>query len=79
MRWKLTLASVLAEEIRNSTLAWKTEIARDLNIANARCCEMMDKIHQAHSQPAMLRWGAVGFLAAMVLIACGILIGNHVR
>jgi len=46
-------------------------IAQDLNIANARCCEMIDKIHRAHSRPAMRRWGAVGLLTGLVLFGCG--------
>jgi hypothetical protein len=61
----------LAEELRGSTSAWKAEFARDLNIANARCCEMIDRIHRAHSKPAMHRWGAVGLLAGLILFGCG--------
>lgn len=61
----------LAEELRSSTSAWKAEIAKDLNIANARCCEMIDKIHRAHSRLAMRRWGAVGVLAGLILFGCG--------
>jgi hypothetical protein len=60
-----------AEELRSSTSAWKAEIARDLNIANARGCEMIDKIHRAHSRPAMRRWSAVGLLTGLILFGCG--------
>src|ERR1035438_5539608 len=37
---------LLAEEIRGSTAAWKAEIARDINIANVRSCELIRKIHR---------------------------------
>jgi len=70
---------VLAEQMRTSTSEWKAEIAHDLNIANARCYEMVDRIHRAHSKPAMRRWGAIGLLASLFLIGCGILIGIYVR
>ena len=70
---------LLAEEIRNSTSAWKAEIARDINIANARSCELIDKLHLAHTRPAMLRWGALGAFAAMLFLGCGIFIGFYFR
>ena len=70
---------LLAEEIRNSTSAWKAEIARDINIANVRSCELIDKIHRAHSRPAMLRWGTLGLFAGLLFFGCGILFGVFVR
>ena len=70
---------LLAEEIRISTSAWKAEIARDINIANVRSCELIDKIHRAHSRPAMLRWGALGLFAGLLFFGCGILFGIFVR
>jgi hypothetical protein len=70
---------LLAEEIRSSTSAWKAEIARDINIANVRSCELIDKIHRAHSRPAMLRWGALGLFAGLLFFGCGILFGVFVR
>jgi hypothetical protein len=70
---------VLGEQMRTSTSEWKAEIAKDLNIANARCCELIDKIHRAHTRPAMLRWGALGALAAMLFLGCGIFIGSYFR
>ena len=70
---------LLAEEIRGSTSAWKAEIARDINIANVRSCELIDKIHLAHTRPAMLRWGALGLLAGLLFFGCGILFGVFVR
>ena len=70
---------LLAEEIRGSTSAWKAEIARDINIANVRSCELIDKIHLAHTRPAMLRWGTLGAFAAMAFLCCGILIGIYLR
>jgi hypothetical protein len=70
---------VLGEQMRNSTSEWKAEIAKDLNIANARCCELIDKIHRAHTRPAMQRWGALGAFAAMLFLGCGIFIGFYFR
>ena len=70
---------LLAEEVRSSASAWKEEIAKDINTAHARSCEMIDRINLAHSQPAMLRWGVLGLFAAMFLIGCGILFGIFVR
>jgi hypothetical protein len=72
---------MLAEEMRTSTSALKAEIAKDVNIANARCCEMIDRIHRAHSESAIRRWVAIGALAGLgaclVFLACGFLLGNY--
>ena len=70
---------VLAEEIRTSTSAWKAEVARDINIANVRSCEMIDKLNMAHSKPAMIRWGALGLVAGLLLLIGGVFLGRYVR
>ena len=70
---------VLAEEIRTSTSAWKAEVARDINIANVRSCEMIDKLNMAHSKPAMIRWGSLGLVAGLLLLIGGIFLGRYVR
>lgn len=70
----------LAEEMRTLISALKAEIAKDLNIGNARCCEMIDRIHRAHSETGMRRWGAIGVLgglgAGLVFMAGGYLLGK---
>ena len=70
---------VLAEEIRASTSAWKAEVARDINIANVRSCEMIDKLNMAHSKPAMIRWGVLGLVAGLLLLIGGIFLGRYFR
>ena len=70
---------LLAEEIRTSTSAWKAEVARDINVANVRSCEMIDKLNMAHSKPAMIRWGSLGLVAGLLLLIGGILLGRCVR
>ena len=70
---------VLAEDIRTSTSAWKAEVARDINIANVRSCEMIDKLNMAHSKPARLCWGALGLAAGLLILIGGILLGRYVR
>jgi hypothetical protein len=70
---------LLAEAIRTSTSAWKAEVARDINIANVRSCEMIDKLNMAHSRPAMIRWGVLGLVAGLFLLVGGILLGRYVR
>ena len=70
---------LLAEEIRTSTSAWKAEVARDINIANVRSCEMIDKLNMAHSKPAMIRWGVLGLVAGLLLLIGGIFLGRYVR
>ena len=70
---------MLAEEIRTSTSAWKAEVARDINIANVRSCEMIDKLNMAHSKPAMIRWGSLGLVAGLLLLIGGVFLGRYVR
>jgi hypothetical protein len=69
----------LAEDAHTLISAWKAEIAKDLNIANARYCEMIDRIHRAHSKQAMVRGGVLSLFASLLLIGCGILIGIYFR
>jgi hypothetical protein len=71
--------SLLAEEVRKSASAWKEEIAKDVDTAHARSCEMIDRINAAHAKPAMVRWGTLGLFAAMLIFGCGILFGIFVR
>jgi hypothetical protein len=70
---------VMAEEIRTSTSAWKAAIAQDINVANVRSCEMIEKLNMAHSLPARLRWGSLGLAAGLLLFVGGILLGAYVR
>ena len=70
---------VLGEQMRTFTSEWKAEIAHDHNIANARGYEMVDRIHRAHSKPAMRRWGGLALVSSLLLVGSGILIGLYVR
>jgi hypothetical protein len=70
---------MLAEEIRTSISAWKTAIAEDINLANVRSCEMIDRLNQAHSKPVRLRWCASGLGAGLLLLVGGIVLGYYVR
>ena len=67
---------VLGEQFRAFTSEWKAEIAQERNISNARGYEMVDRIHRAHSKPAMQRWGAMAIVASFGLVVCGYLLGN---
>jgi hypothetical protein len=70
---------LLAEEIRTSISAWKAAIAEDINVANVRSSEMIDRLNQAHSKPVRLRWGALGLGAGLLLLLAGIVLGYYVR
>jgi hypothetical protein len=67
---------VLGEQFRTFTSELKAEIAQERNISNARGYEMVDRIHRAHSKPAMQRWGAMAIVASFGLVVCGYLLGN---
>lgn len=70
---------ILADQVRASASAWKSEIAHDIELARLRSAEMIDRIHLAHSRPAMLRWGALGLFAGLLFFGCGILFGIFIR
>lgn len=72
-------ATETIEQFRNTAAEVNAEKAKHTNRAETRACELIEKVNQAHSKPARLLFGTIGLLAALILVACGILIGRIAR
>jgi len=70
---------ILADQVRISASAWKSEIAHDIERAGLRSTEMIERVHLAHSKPAMLRCAALGLFAGLFFFGCGIWFGIFIR
>ncbi|MDQ1470510.1 MAG: Transcriptional activator TraM [Bryobacterales bacterium] len=70
---------VLADEVRKSAAAWKTEIAKDVAAASLRSNELIKAVHLAHSRPAVVRWAALGMFVGLILFGCGVWVGTFIR
>ena len=68
--------TVLAQQVRESAAEIRREIQRDIHAAGLRSRELLNRIHEAHRRPAVLRWTAVGILIAFFLFCCGIWVGR---
>ena len=68
--------TVLAQQVRESAAEIRREIQRDVHAAGLRSGELLNRIHEAHRRPAVLRWTAVGILIAFFLFCSGIWVGR---
>ena len=68
--------TVLAQQVRESAAEIRREIQHDGHAAGLRSRELLNRIHEAHRRPAVLRWTAVGILIAFFLFCCGIWVGR---
>jgi hypothetical protein len=68
--------TVLAQQVRESAAEIRREIQRDVHSAGLKSRELLNRIHEAHRRPAVLRWTAVGILIAIFLFCFGIWVGR---
>jgi hypothetical protein len=68
--------TVLAQQVRESAAEIRREIHRDVHAAGLRSRELLNRIHEAHRRPVLVRWTAIGILIAFLLFCCGIWVGR---
>jgi hypothetical protein len=68
--------TVLAQQVRESAAEIRREIQRDVHAAGLRSRELLNRIHEAHRRPVLVRWIAIGILIAFLLFCSGIWVGR---
>ena len=68
--------AVLAHEVKQATADLRRHLATDLAAAGANATELVRQVQSAHQRPMVLRWAAIGMLAAGFLLICGFLVGR---
>jgi hypothetical protein len=68
--------TVLAQQVRESAAEIRREIQHDVHAAGLRSRELLNRIHEAHRRPVLVRWIAIGILIAFLLFCSGIWVGR---
>ena len=66
---------LVAAEFNDRVAAFRGELQRDVTLAGAKATEFVYRVEQANRQPVMLRWAALGTVAALSLFLIGLWIG----
>jgi hypothetical protein len=73
--------SMLAQGVRESGAQMRAGLQGDIEMAGLKAREYVHLVNEAHRRPAMIRWSAVGLVAAMLIFSSGIWLGTvlHLR
>jgi hypothetical protein len=67
----------LAEYVKSAAAEIRGELQRDIENARIKATEIVSEVHHAHRNVALVRWGAAGIIAGLVLFAFGLWAGAH--
>ena len=67
----------LAEQVKDTAAEIRGELERDIEKARLDAGEIVYAVHRAHTRAALIRWGALGVIAAAVLFGAGLWIGAY--
>ena len=67
--------SMLAEKVKESAGQIREGLHGDIHVASLKAREYVHQVNEAHRRPALIRWGAAGFMAATLVFGGGILLG----
>jgi hypothetical protein len=73
--------SMLAQGVKESAAQMREGLQTDIEMAGLKAREYVHLVNEAHRRPAMIRWSAVGLLAATLIFGGGIWLGTvlHLR
>lgn len=66
----------LAQDVKAAAAEMRRELNSDIESASLKATELVNKVSAVNSRPAMVRWLAVGVLAALLLFLCGVVVGR---
>ena len=68
--------SMLAQNVKESTVRMKEGLESDIHSAGLKAREIVHLVNEAHRRPALIRWSAVRLLAGFLLFGGGIWLGT---
>jgi hypothetical protein len=71
--------SMLAEKVKESADQIREGLHGDIHVAGLKAREYVHLVNEAHRRPALIRWGAAGFVAATLVFGGGIWLGTFLH
>ena len=68
--------SMLAQGVKESAAQMREGLRSDIEMAGLKAREYVHLVNEAHRRPAMIRWSAVGLVAATLIFGGGIWLGT---
>ena len=68
--------SMLAQGVKESAVQMREGLQSDIEMAGLKAREYVHLVNEAHRRPAMIRWSAVGLVAATLIFGGGIWLGT---
>lgn len=65
----------LAQDVKTAAAELRRELNSDIEKASLNANELVRKVSAANARPAIIKWAAVGLLAAVLLFLCGVIVG----
>jgi hypothetical protein len=65
----------LAQDVKTAAAELRRELNTDIERASLKANELVMKVGAANTRPAIVKWTAVGSLAALLLFLCGVVVG----
>ena len=65
----------LAQDVKTAAAELRRELNADVERASLKANELVMKVSAATARPAIVKWAAVGSLAALLLFLCGVVVG----
>lgn len=65
----------LAQDVKGAAAELRRELNTDIERASLKANELVMKVSAANARPAIAKWVAVGFLAALLLFLGGVMVG----
>ena len=65
----------LAQDVKMAAAELRRELNSDIERASLKADELVMKVSAANARPAIVKWAALGSLAALLLFLCGVVVG----
>ena len=65
----------LAQDVKTAAAELRRELNADVERASLKANDLVMKVSATNTRPAIVKWGAIGALAALLLFLCGVVVG----
>lgn len=65
----------LAQDVKTAAAELRRELTADIERASLKANDLVRQVSTANARPAIVKWTAVGAMAALVLFLCGVFVG----